>query len=100
MRHFIMLTCCVWDSVRVPGVLAAVSDSTFRCQLHSVGERPVTDLVGGRDFHQVDIPRLQLLQQGHRMGSCKQKQKHTRITNTENRHKGPNFLLINIYSMS
>lgn len=87
-----MLTCCIRDPVRVPGVLAAVSDSTLRCQLHGVRERSVTDLVGGRDFHQVDIPRLQLLQQGHRMGSCKQKQKHTRIRNTENRYRGPNFL--------
>lgn len=80
-----MLTCCMWEAVRVPGVLAAVGVSTLQCQLHNVRERPITELVGGRDFHQVDIPRLQLLQQGHCVASCKQKQKHTaRIRNTEN----------------
>lgn len=80
-----MLTCCIQELVRVPGVLAAVGVPTLRQQLHGVRERPVTDLVGGRDFHQVDVPRLQLLQQGHCMGPCKWKQKQTtRIRNTEN----------------
>ena len=48
---FMMLTCCIWEAVRVSGVLAAVGISTRRHQLHNVRERPVTDLVGGRDFH-------------------------------------------------
>lgn len=61
----------------MPGVLAAVGVSTLQYQLHNVRERPVTDMVGGRDFEQVDITRLQFLQQGHCMTSCKQKQKNT-----------------------
>lgn len=81
---FMMFTCCIWEAVGVPGVLAAVVVSTPQCQLHNVRERPVTHLVGGRDFHQVDIPRLQLLQQGHCVASCKQKEKHiARIRHTE-----------------
>lgn len=71
-------TCCIRDPVRMPGVLAAVvGASTLRRQLHGVGERSVADLVGGRDFHQVDAPGLQLLQQGHRMGPWKEERKHT-----------------------
>lgn len=69
---FIMPTCRIQDFVRVPGVLAAVGVPPLRHQLHGAGERSVTNLVGSRDFHQVDIPRLQLLQQGHCVGSCKQ----------------------------
>lgn len=75
----LVFTCCIGigEAFRVPGVLAAVGVSMLQWQLHSVRERPVTDQVGGRDFHQVDVPCLQLLQQGHRVASCKQKQKHT-----------------------
>lgn len=58
----------------MPGVLAAVVVSPLQRQLHDVGERPLPDLVGGRYFHQVNVPGLQLLQQGHRVGPCEQKQ--------------------------
>lgn len=56
----------------MPGVLAAVGVSSPQCQLHHVREGPVANLIGGSDLHQVDVPWLQLLQQGHRMASCKQ----------------------------
>lgn len=54
--------------VRMSGILVAVWAATLGQQLHSVGERTVADLVGRRDFHKVDVPRLQLLQQSH--GVC------------------------------
>jgi len=57
-----MLTCCIWEVVRVPGVLAAVHVSTPQCQLHDVRERSVTYPIGGAYLHQVHIPWLQLLQ--------------------------------------
>lgn len=79
----LMLTCCVGEAVGVPGVLAAVGVSTLQSQLHGGREGPVPDLVGGRDLHQVDVPRLQLLQQGHGMASCQEV--HTaKIRNTAN----------------
>lgn len=92
-----MFTCRIREAVRVPGVLAA-GVSSLQWQLHNVRERPVTDLVGGGDFHQVDIPRLQLLQQGHCMASCKQKQKHpTRIRNTENGNRCITYMYTSHY---
>lgn len=58
---FMLITCCVWKAVRVPGVLAAVGISTLQCQLHNVREWPITNLVGGRYLQQIEIPGLQLL---------------------------------------
>lgn len=58
---FMLLTCCIWEGVRVPGVLAAVDMSMLQSQFHSVRERSVTNPVGGAQLHQVDIPWLQPL---------------------------------------
>lgn len=71
-----MCTCCIGEVFRVPGVFAAVFVSILQSQLHDLRERPVTHLVGGRYFHQVDVPRLQLLQQRHCVAPCKQKQNY------------------------
>lgn len=64
-----MLTCCIREAVRVSGVLAAVGVSPFGWQLHNIRERSVTYTVGRAHLHEVDGPRLQLLQQGHGMNS-------------------------------
>lgn len=63
-------TFCVRDGVGMPGVLVAVWAPALGHQLHGVGERTVADLVGRRDFHQVDVPGLQLLQQSHGVCPC------------------------------
>lgn len=65
-------TCCLRTGVS--GVLAAVAVSPLGCQFHDGRERTVTDPVSSRDFHQVDAPRLQLLQESHRMGPWRRKQ--------------------------
>lgn len=62
-----MITCPVWVAVRV--TVGAVVVSSLQRQLHDVGERTITNLVGGRNLHQVDVPWLQLLQQGHSVDS-------------------------------
>lgn len=69
-----LLTCCVRGAVRVPGVLASVGVSSPHCHLHNVREGPIANLIGGRDLHQVHVPWLQLLQQGHCMASWKRQQ--------------------------
>lgn len=65
-------TCCIRTGVS--GVLATVGVSPLGCQFHDLREGAVTHLVSSRDFHQVDAPGLQLLQESHRMGPWRRKQ--------------------------
>lgn len=68
-----LLTCGMRGAVGASGALARGGAFGLDSQLYSAGERPVTHLIGGRHFHQVDVPWLQVLQQSHSDAPCKRK---------------------------
>lgn len=64
-----VLTCGVCVATREPGIVTR-GQICQDLQLHSQRERTIAHVVGGRNFHKVNLTRLQFLQQGHGDGSC------------------------------
>lgn len=66
-----VLTCGMRGAMWASRDLAGGGSVCLHSQFYSTGEGPITHLIGGRHFHQVDVPWLQILQQSHSDAPCK-----------------------------
>lgn len=63
------VTCGVCGATGEPGILTRGEICSY-CQLHRMTKWPIAHLVGCRNFHKVNLTRLQVLQQSHGDAPC------------------------------